>query len=230
MLEQVIPNVYRLAAGYVNMYLCDEPDGLTLIDCGTPKKEGLVWQAIAELGRQPSDLKHILVTHADYDHAGSLAAIQARSGAKVYAGRETAVYLQSGKSPQHMPWPLQFILNNFIRFKPIPAAVIAIVADGDSLPIMDGIQVLATPGHTPDHHSFYNPMRGILFTGDALNTRDGSLKSTPPRITADQDAARQSAIRLLELAPSAIACGHGDPSVNHSSNDLMQLFNQLRQN
>jgi len=230
MLDEVIPNVYRLAAGYVNLYLCEEADGLTLIDCGTPKKQALVWDAIAELGRQRSDLKQIIVTHADYDHAGSLAAIQAESGAKVFAGAETAVLLQSGKSPKHMPWPVQFILNNFIRFKPVPATAIEIVADGAMLPIMDGIQVLATPGHTMDHHAFYNPTHGILFTGDALNTRDGRLQSTPPRITANQEAARQSAIRLLELTPAAIACGHGDPSVNHTSNDLMQLFNQLRQN
>ncbi len=230
MLTEVVPNVYRLAAGDVNLYLCEEADGLTLVDCGTPKNQTLVWDVIAELGRHRSDLKQILVTHADYDHAGSLAAIQAGSGGKVYTGTKTAVLLQSGKSPKHMPWPIQFVLNTFMRFKSVSAEVIEIVGDGDILPFMDGIQVLATPGHTMDHHSFYSATHGILFTGDALNTRDGRLQSTPKRITANQEAARQSAIRLLELTPSAIACGHGDPSVNHNSSDLMKLFNQLRQN
>ncbi|MCP4425530.1 MAG: MBL fold metallo-hydrolase [Chloroflexi bacterium] len=228
-LDEVVPHVYRIEAGYVNLYLCEEDDGLALIDTGMPKKQDLVWEAMAALGRQRSDLKHILITHADYDHAGSLGAIQAESGAKVYAMAKTAAFLQSGKSPKHMPWLIQMLMNAFIRFKPIPSWVIEIVEDGDILPVMGGLQVMATPGHTMCHHSFYSSTHGILFAGDALNTRDGRLQSTPPRITADQDAARQSAIRLLELAPSVIACGHGDPSASHSSDDLMKLFNQLRQ-
>lgn len=228
MLDEVIPNVYRLEAGGVNLYLCVEETGLTLIDSGLPKKEKLVLAAIAEIGRQPTDLKHILITHADMDHVGSLAAIQAGSGAKVHASRETAAYLQRGRSPQHMPWPVQLMIDLFIRYKPVPAGVIENIQAGDILPIMDGLHVLATPGHTREHHSFYIPAKGILFAGDALNTRDGRLQPTPDRITADKEAARQSAIRLLELAPAIFACGHGDPSHTHGSDDIMVLFNQLR--
>lgn len=65
--------------------------------------------------------------------------------------------------------------------------------------------------------------------GDALNTNTGSLQSSAPRITADNEAAKRSAIRLLELAPATIVCGHGDPAQNFSSEDLIELFNQLRQ-
>lgn len=230
MLTSVVPHVYRLEAGYVNLYLCEEAGGLTLIDSGTPKNQDVVWAALAELGRQRSDLKRILITHADIDHAGSAAAIQAETGAMVYAGSETAVLLQKGKSPQHMPWLVQFFLNTFMGFPPLPSEAIRVVQDGDVLTIAGGLQVLATPGHTLDHHSFYSPAQGVLFAGDALNTRDGRLQSTPKRITADQEAARRSAIRLLELAPAAIACGHGAPSSAHSGDDLMALFNQLRQN
>ncbi len=230
MLKSVVPNIYLLEAGYVNMYLCEEADGLTLIDCGTPKSQALVWAAVAELGRQRADLKRILITHADIDHAGSAAAIQAETGAMVYAGAETAVLLQKGKSPKHMPRLIQFIIDTFMGYRPIPETAIQVVQDGDELPITAGLQVLATPGHTLDHHSFYSPAQGILFAGDALNTKDGRLQSTPKRITADQEAARRSAIRLLQLAPAAIACGHGLPSSNHSGGDLMALFNQLRQN
>ena len=138
--------------------------------------------------------------------------------------------LQKGKSPQHMPWPIQFVIDRFFGYKPVQAEVIERIADGDHLPIMGSLQVVATPGHTSDHHSFYNPSQGVLFAGDALNTRNGRLQSTPKRITADPEAARRSAIRLLQLAPGTIACGHGPPSSQHSSDDLMKLFNQLRRN
>jgi glyoxylase-like metal-dependent hydrolase (beta-lactamase superfamily II) len=229
MADEISANVYRIAAGYVNMYLVAEADGLTLIDAGTPRQAKLVWETIADIGRQRSDLTRILVTHADYDHVGSLAAVQSETGAKVYAGEETAVFLQQGKAPKHLPWPIQFIMNNVIGYKPVPAAVIEIIKEGDTLPILDGLEVLATPGHTMDHHALFSPQQGILFAGDALNTNSGSLQPSRPRITADGEAARRSAIRLLELAPATIACGHGDPAQNYSSDDLMILFNQLRQ-
>lgn len=227
--DQIAPGVYRIAAGYVNLYLIAEDDGLTLIDTGMPRSQNLVWETIAEIGRQRSELTRIVMTHADLDHAGSLAAIQSETGAKVYAGEETAVLLQNGKSPQHLPWLMQIMSNLFFRYKAIPADVIERVKEGDVLPVLDGLQVLATPGHTMDHHSFFNPNRGVLFAGDALNTNTRSLQSSPPRITADNEAAKRSAIRLLELTAATIACGHGDPAQNFSSEDLMELFNQLRQ-
>jgi glyoxylase-like metal-dependent hydrolase (beta-lactamase superfamily II) len=229
MSDQIVPGVYRIAAGYVNLYLVAEDDGLTLIDTGMPRSQNLVWETIAGIGRQRSELTRIVMTHADLDHAGSLAAIQSETGAKVYAGEETAVLLQNGKSPQHLPWPMQIMSNLFFRYKAIPADVIERVKEGDVLPVLEGLQVLATPGHTMDHHSFFNPNRGVLFAGDALNTNTGSLQSSPLRITADNEAAKRSAIRLLELTAATIACGHGDPAQNFSSEDLMELFNQLRQ-
>ncbi len=227
--DEIVPNVYRIDAGFVNLYLIAEDDGLTLIDTGMPRSQKLVWQTIADIGRQRSDLTRIVMTHADLDHAGSLAVIQSETGAKVYAGGETAVFLQKGKSPKHLPWLMQTISTLFVHYKTVSADAIEIVKEGDELPILDGLQVLATPGHTMDHHSFFSPYQGVLFAGDALNTNTGSLQSSQPRITADNEAAKRSAIRLLELAPATIACGHGDPAQNFSSEDLIKFFNQLRQ-
>lgn len=228
--DEVAPHVHRIAAGYVNLYLIAEDDGLTLVDTGTPRSEKRVWQKIADIGRQRSELTRILITHADLDHAGSLAAIQSETGAKVYAGEGTAVFLQKGQSPKHLPWLMQLLSTYLIRYKTVRFDTIDIVKDGDRLPILDGLQVLATPGHTMDHHSFFSPQQGILFAGDALNTNDGQLQPTPPRITADKSAAARSAIRLLELTPTTIACGHGDPAQNLSREALITLLNQLKLN
>ncbi len=227
MATEILPNVYWLEGGG-NFYLCQDEDELILIDCGMPRRENLVWQLIEQLGKQPTDLKHMLITHADIDHVGSLAKIQKRSGAKVYAGAETAVLIQTGKSPNHMPRVTQFIIDHFMNYQSISAGTIEYIKDGDSLPLLGGLQVLATPGHTLDHHSFYSPVLGILFAGDALNTRRDVINRTEKRSTADQDAANQSAIRLIHLTPAIIACGHGKPKSDHSSPDLMMLLNQLR--
>ena len=225
---QILPNFYWIEAKSSNIYLCMDEDGLTLIDCGMPKRAEFVWEALAQIGRQKQELKRILLTHADMDHTGSLAVLQAETGAKVYAGRETADLIQTGQSPKHMPWFAQLIIDRFMRYQTVAANVIEVFADGDVLPVLGGVQVLATPGHTMDHFSFYSPTTGVLIAGDALNTRDGRLQRTPKAITADETAANRSAIRLLELAPAVFACGHGRPMQLDGMEELMELFNTLR--
>lgn len=223
-----LADVHLIAGRGSNLYLCTDDQGLALIDAGFPGDQWRVLARLEQLGYQPQQLTRILITHADIDHVGSLAALQEVSGATVYAGAETAVFLRSGRSPAHMPRPVQAVLDAFVRARTVPPQMITTFEDGDVLPVLGGLRALATPGHTLDHFSFYAPARGILFAGDALNTRDGRLQRTPPRITADGEAANSSAIRLLQLAPAVIACGHGPPSDDHDMDDLMALFNQLR--
>jgi glyoxylase-like metal-dependent hydrolase (beta-lactamase superfamily II) len=225
---EISPNVFWLGGRRSNFYLCQDDDGLTLVDCGMPGRQELVVDAIRELGRGPSDLVRIVITHADIDHAGSAAAIQAQTGAAVIAGSETAGYLRAGKSPRHLPRPIQLLSDRFFRYDRVPEASIQICNDGDVLPVLGGLHVLATPGHTTDHCSFYSPTAGVLFAGDALRTEGDKLRASPKLITADEDAARNSAIRLLTLAPAVFACGHGTPMSHHDSDDLMSLLNELR--
>jgi len=227
-MKEIQPDVYWLDGKSVNLYLGVEADGLTLVDTGMPKSEGMVMQAISTLGFQPADLKRILITHADLDHAGSVAAIQAATGAVVWASAETAVYLQNGRSPDHLPRLIQFLSNAFFKYKPAPAASLQSFQAGDVLPVLGGLEVLATPGHTLDHHSLFRVTTGLLFAGDALNTRDGRLQSTPPRITADKNAARQSALRLLEKEPTLFACGHGAPLADPDGQYRTRLIDELR--
>lgn len=204
-------DVLWIDAGSVNCYLCRDADGYTLIDAAMPRKAALIFARLAEFGGRPQDLKRIIITHADIDHAGSAAAVQRQSGATVYASAATADLLAGGRSPRHMPRLAQFIIDRFVRYPSIDREVMRIVADGDELPVLGGLRVLAAPGHTPDQHVFYSPSAGVLFAADALNNRDDRLQLTPPRVTADADAARRTAARLLQLSPAVIACGHGAP-------------------
>jgi glyoxylase-like metal-dependent hydrolase (beta-lactamase superfamily II) len=208
-------DVLVIDTGSVNCYLCRDHDGYTLIDAAMPRQADLILERLAAFGGQPADLKRIFITHADVDHAGSAAALQARSGATVFAGAATAALLAEGRSPRHMPRLAQFVLDHFVRYGKVDRAAIRPVADGDELPALGGLRVSAAPGHTPDQHALYSPNTGILFPGDALNTRDDQLQLTPRRITADWPAAEHTAARLLGLSPRVIACGHGAPLVDN---------------
>jgi glyoxylase-like metal-dependent hydrolase (beta-lactamase superfamily II) len=226
--NEVAPGIYWIETSAVNVYLGRDSDGLVLFDTGLPNNHLHFLRAIEESGYKPTDLKRIVLTHADIDHAGSLAAVQAATGATIYTGAATADLIIRGKSPKHMPLVIQFVIDRFLSYKPISQEMIQIVADGEMLPLMGGLEALATPGHTPDHFSFYHPATGVLFAGDALNTRDGRLQRTPKRITADETAADRSALRLLELAPAVFACGHGAPLAGSDEN-IMALLKELRE-
>lgn len=211
-----------------NTYLWIDEAGLMLVDSGRPGDADTILNYVQEIGRHPSEIEAILITHADYDHAGSAARIQEHSGATIYAGPRSAELLSVGKSPKHMPGLAQFIIDRFFHFQPVPEETIKTVSDGETLPAMNDWHVLATPGHTRDHHAFFSSLHGILFAGDALNTRGGRLQCTPKRISADIGAARQSAMRLLKLHPALIACGHGRPMGTHSADDTMRLYRELQ--
>ena len=173
------------------------------------------------------NLQAIFVTHADIDHVGLVAAIQALSGAPVYAGARTASLLQRGDSPKHMPWLVQFFLDRFICYRSVSSEDIRVISDGEPVLEPGDWYAVATPGHTPDHFSYFNPTKGVLLSGDALDMRTNRLRNTPQRITADWAESLDSARRLLILHPAVIACGHGKPLMGHDAGEVMMLYRQL---
>ena len=223
---EILPNIHWLNLGSVNAYLCIDEDGLTLIDTGMPGKGDDILNYINKIGYDYAGLKRILITHADLDHAGSLAHLVTETNAVVHASEATAGYLREGKSPPHMPRLAQAILNRFLRYGVVTN--VKHIRDGDQLPVLGGLNVVATPGHTLDHLSYYSPVTGALFAGDILHTRRNKLQLTPKRVTADMAKARQSARRLLALSPVVFACGHGTPMQDHESGDLMMLQLSLK--
>lgn len=226
---EIYPDLHWLQAGYANVYLYVDENGLILVDSGSPGKEGQILAYVRQtLKQEPVALHHILITHADWDHAGSVAALQQATGATVMAGKSTAEWLLRGKMPPHMPRPVQFFLDRLVGFHPVPDEALAVVEEGSTLPFCGGLEVLFTPGHTLDHHAFYSPANGVLFAGDALGTRSGQLGLSPDFITADGLMARRSARRLLALTPAVFACGHGEPLQGHTLRDLMVLLQELK--
>jgi glyoxylase-like metal-dependent hydrolase (beta-lactamase superfamily II) len=224
---ELLPGLYWLVAGYANVYVCVDDDGLTLVDCGTPRQAGKILDFIGVLGYEPSNLQRILITHADFDHAGSAEALQRQTGATVIAAPATADYLRHGRASKHIGRPFGLLGQLVNRYAPVSSLAMAPAVAGTVLPVLGGLQVLATPGHTPDHHAFFSATRGVLFAGDALSTRSARLSVPASFITADDKAARASALRLLQLQPILFACGHGDPLVAEGSGEPARLQQAL---
>ena len=98
-MTEILPDLHWIEGRASNIYLWVGETGLVLIDTGMPGDVDRIFNYIEKIGRHTTDLQAILITHADIDHAGGAAAIQARSGAPIFAAKETAEHLITGRSP-----------------------------------------------------------------------------------------------------------------------------------
>jgi glyoxylase-like metal-dependent hydrolase (beta-lactamase superfamily II) len=128
----------------------------------------------------------ILLTHRHSDHASAAARLAARSGAPVLAA-----------APGGGARPL---------------------AHGDVVEGGGGarLEVIATPGHTPDHLAFWSSDDGALFTGDAVLGR-GTTVIDPP--DGDLAAYLDSLRAMAALRPRVLHPGHG-PTVTEAIQKL----------
>lgn len=219
---EIFPHLHWLNLGSVNVYLLVEEAGLTLIDTGIPRSEGKILAYVRQLGHEAADIKHIILTHADIDHAGSAKALLEATGAQGWAGAQSAALMAEGLAPKHGFWPIDFF-GRWWRYAAVPSAQLKILEDGQTLPLWGGLTVLFTPGHTADHLSLISASTGVALVGDALNTRGDELQLTPKAITFDMAAARQSAAKLLRHPLTLFACGHGTPlKAPHPSLERLQ--------
>ncbi|MGB1250598.1 MAG: MBL fold metallo-hydrolase [Candidatus Promineifilaceae bacterium] len=207
-------------------FLFEDTAGWVLVDTGM---WGLVdpVKYLAKRGIAASAITHILITHADVDHISGLESIQKQTGATVVIGSESLAHVRAATFPKHNRSYIDNLAPRFVRTQPLTTDKVIEVSDGETLPLMGGLQVIATPGHTADHFSFYSPVHGILFAGDAINRFGGTLQCSQRFISADYSLAKQSALKLAALAPAMFACGHGTPYL-HSFEDLDALFANLR--
>jgi len=226
--QKIIAGLYQLS-GAVNIFILETgEDELTIVDTGMPGSTKKVLQAVQSLGYQASDVKHILITHADLDHVGSLAGLASQTQAVIYASEKSTPYIEKVQSPPHLP-PVFSTLGGLAQ-KIFQKAVHVNhrVYDGETLAIGGGIQVLAAPGHTPDNYNYYWVKKAVLFAPDLLDRRSGQLALTSPAITWNIDEAKASARKMLDLDPKIICVGHGDAViVEQAAGEVDALKSQL---
>lgn len=208
MVKKVTDGVWAIKMGYVSAYLLEMDRGLVLVDTGLPNKGVLIADAIQEAGRSIEDVNDILITHYHYDHTGSLSAVAARTGARVWVGAADALVVRAGIPPNKMQ-PLNFLGKAMLSLMPNrtaePTYVHAELSDGDT--IADGITAIHTPGHTGGHTSFL--WNRVLVVGDAAMRLFGRL--TPPPIAEEPDQARASFAKLAQYDFDVAVFGHGKP-------------------
>lgn len=183
----------------------------TLIDAGTGEPAHL--DALEEaLGGGP--LAQVLVTHAHTDHA---------AGAPAIASRMPHVRFRKRLWPERdARWPVQW----------------EDLADGQAIEAGDTLlTVVHTPGHAPDHVSFWHEESRTLFSGDLAVK--GTTVWIPASLQGDLGAYLASLERVIALRPARLLPAHGavidDPEtvlrdyIQHRLERERQILDAIRQ-
>jgi glyoxylase-like metal-dependent hydrolase (beta-lactamase superfamily II) len=173
----------------------DGSEACLLIDPGDEPEKLL--EALRELGTTP---EAILITHCHFDHVGAVKAMAEATKAPVYCPAGEVFMLEDINS---FAFPgLQF--DNYTPEKT--------VKDGDKLTLAGfEIDVIGTPGHSPDHVTYSIPAEKAMFSGDVLF--QGSIGRTDLP-GCDHDLLMRSIQKLLDTLPddTGVLPGHMDPT------------------
>ena len=191
-------NSWYVGTAGLSAVLVTSPQGHILLDGALPQSAPLIVENIKALGFRIEDVKVILNSHAHWDHAGGIAALQRASGATVVASASGALGLQSGTNgkddPQYQADPVVHVAK---------VAKVKVVGEGDTVKV--GPLVLTahmTPGHTPGGTTWtwtscegarclnvvYADSLNPYASGDFRYTGKGAGKGKTPDISASFEA------------------------------------------
>ena len=209
-------NVETICLASVNSYLLAAGDGFVLIDTGKPEKREALLRRLRAAGCDAGDLRLIVLTHGDYDHAGNAAYLRETLGAPVAMHAADAPRVQTGDwslgmKPRPDKFPLLFrTLSLFLRpgafdtFTPDVA-----LEDGQGLePSGLDARVVHPPGHTAGSIGVLTD-DGALFCGDLMDSMLG--RPSLEFFIDDMPAAQASLVRLRRLDVTTVHPGHGKP-------------------
>jgi glyoxylase-like metal-dependent hydrolase (beta-lactamase superfamily II) len=178
----------------------------SLIDCGYARSSGRIALALEAHGQRISDLARVVITHGHPDHAGSARELAAQ-GVPILIHPADAENLR-------ITW--RDVLRRPSRGRVFAAMTaeppeIVPIEDGQILPLLGGLEVVHTPGHTPGSVCLYGSRDRILFVGDTLQRRFGRVSFASALYSDDHAAARRSVKRLAALDVQTIVFSHFAP-------------------
>jgi glyoxylase-like metal-dependent hydrolase (beta-lactamase superfamily II) len=203
-----VATVFASLLGVSSMFLVEHRGVLTVIDTGSPYTSTTrILRAVRKMGRNPENLRQIVLTHCHGDHAGQAKRLQEATGATVVAGRDDVGVIE-GRDPYPGPKGLipHAVYGRFGTYTRL--TVDRAVAEREE--IDGGLVVIPTPGHTAGHVSVFAPDLETLFIGDTIWSL-GPVRPSWRPFTQDPARNQESIERLADLPTRRVHPGHGTP-------------------
>ena len=148
-------------------------EGITLIDCGVESSpEEVIFPYIKTLGRNPSEITHVILTHGHGDHFGGIGAIRKVAKVKLCVHEGDSKTMEDpllGNRQSHARFPSLYPLRNSSS----PGLKADIVfKDGDSFDLSGHkLEIVKAPGHSAGSVCIADRQAGVFISGDSIQGR-----------------------------------------------------------
>lgn len=226
---EVARGVWRAGTRWVNWYLVDVgSEGCVLVDAGLPRYHRDLARSLQQIGKAPSDVKALVLTHGHIDHVG-MAPYLADAGTVVYL-HEADVALAGDPGTNRtersvVPYLRYPAVAGFVGHAVINGALKPARLMPPTVPLTEGVNmripgspvVTHTPGHTDGSCVVEFKEHGIGFVGDLLCTASPVTgRHAPPQLQTrgsnrDSSRAMESLGLLGGMEARLVLPGHGAP-------------------
>lgn len=161
-------------------FLVETSDGPILIETGPASTSDQLESGIRKLGFEMTDIKHVLLTHIHFDHAGAAWKF-ASLGAKIYVHPVGVPHLENpsklwNSAAQIYGDQMEYLWGNM---ESIPLNQLVSVAHQSVLKFGDlAIKAIHTPGHASHHIAW--KLDDCIFTGDVAGVKIADGPAVPP--------------------------------------------------
>lgn len=226
---ELTPSVKLYKVGETNYYLYKGEKNV-LIDCGLSCTAEKLLEILEE------NIDAVLITHGHFDHVGGLSVILEQYDAEVAAHEGVAKLL--GKEKVVKSWikdDREFCKKAYeveAEVSEFSKKIDVALKDGDDY---HGLEIIETPGHSPDTISIYLRRENVLIASDALGYFTSSERIVP-LFFYNYESYLESIKKIQMLRPYILGLGHVyffrgkecDKAVENALNETLKLAERIK--